>query len=343
MPSFSAASFSRAARTTSSMPPNLGKPLRQGRHHRRREGDHRHRGPGHQRAGERARPAPAPRRRWRSAPAAHLDGHPVPGEQHGRGAVADQVEPLVVGVGRDQLAGLVVLDLGQPQQVLAGLVVQRSGTGRWPPRRRWRRDHPRPLAVRWAWRKRYHGAGSASVSQPRDGAAAFSDRLLAQLGGHVGRDQPGHVPAEGGHLADQPGGHVEVVLAGHDEDRLELGQQLPVHVGQLELVVEVGDRPQAAQHGVDAALAGVLDQQPVEAVHLDARVVLHRLEDEALALGHREERRLLRVVGHRDDQPVEQVQAALDDGDVAVGERVEAAGVDGDAGHGPRSIAHSRT
>ena len=93
------------------------------------------------------------------------------------------------------------------------------------------------------------GAGGPS-------GAARGAELAPEPFRHVRRDEARHVPAEGRHLAHQPRRDEEVVLAGHDEDRLELGQELAVHVGELELVLEVGDGPQAAQHGVDALRRG---------------------------------------------------------------------------------------
>ena len=73
----------------------------------------------------------------------------------------------------------------------------------------------------------------------------------------------------------------------------------------------------------------VVDEQPVERVDLDVRLVLEHGPDDVDALLHREERRLLGVDEDRDDDPVEQPRAARDDVDVAVRERIEGAGIDG--------------
>jgi hypothetical protein len=106
---------------------------------------------------------------------------------------------------------------------------------------------------------------------------------------------------------------------------------VPVHVRHLQLVLEVGDGAQPAQHDLCALLARVLDEQSLEVVDLDARVLPDDVADHRDALLDGEERRLLRVVQHGHDDAVERAQAALEDADVSVRDRVERAGIDRDA------------
>ena len=79
--------------------------------------------------------------------------------------------------------------------------------------------------------------------------------------------------------------------------------------------------------------ASVVDEQAVEGVHFDVGGALEHLARDVDALRHREERRLLHVDQDRDDDAIEEARAALDDVDVAVGQRIERAGIDGDDAH----------
>ena len=62
------------------------------------------------------------------------------------------------------------------------------------------------------------------------------------------------------------------------------GAEAPVHVRELELVLEVGERAQAAHDHLRAALLHVVDEQALEGVDLDARVAADRVADVLLAL-----------------------------------------------------------
>ncbi|KAG0933165.1 hypothetical protein G6F31_016380 [Rhizopus arrhizus] len=73
----------------------------------------------------------------------------------------------------------------------------------------------------------------------------FAD--LAQGFEHRGRHETGHVTAQARDLADQRGRNEAVLLGRGQEQGLDLGDQMAVHAGHLELVLEVGHRAQAAQ------------------------------------------------------------------------------------------------
>jgi len=78
-----------------------------------------------------------------------------------------------------------------------------------------------------------------------------------------------------------------------------------VHVGHLELVLEVGDRAEAAQYHAHVLGLRVVDEEPLEAVHLHAirvEIEIHDgLADHLHPLFDREQGLLLLVVenGHR--------------------------------------------
>src|SRR5206468_3546015 len=85
-----------------------------------------------------------------------------------------------------------------------------------------------------------------------------------------------------------------------------------------------------------------IDQEAVEGD--DAKVAELRggLVDHLEPLLHREERLLRRIGDDRDDELVEDLQAALDDVDVAVVRGIEHAGIDGALGHGGRLPSGSK-
>src|SRR4051794_29816772 len=70
---------------------------------------------------------------------------------------------------------------------------------------------------------------------------------------HHGGYQAGHVTTKLRHFLDQRRRDVEVLLAGHEEHGLHTLPEPPVHVRELELVLEVGERAQSAHHGTGAA------------------------------------------------------------------------------------------
>src|SRR5690606_9128004 len=60
--------------------------------------------------------------------------------------------------------------------------------------------------------------------------------------GHGGVDEVADVPTQGGDLAHQGGGNVGIFFRRGEEHALHVRHQLTVHVGQLELVLEVRHR-----------------------------------------------------------------------------------------------------
>jgi hypothetical protein len=159
-----------------------------------------------------------------------------------------------------------------------------------------------------------------------------------------GRDEAGDVAAEARDLLDEARGDELVVLAGHQEDGLDGRVEAVVHAGHLELVVEIADGAEAADdHGrVDAA--GEVDEQAVEALDLDLGAGAlgdggGLGADELDAFLEREHGALAGIDGDADDQAVNEPGGAGDDVHVAVGDRVEGAGVDAHEAAGLRHRA----
>ena len=155
---------------------------------------------------------------------------------------------------------------------------------------------------------------------------------LRQPLGHLRRHHARHVAAELRDLAHQARRQERVLRAGGDEEGVD-PRELLVHLRHLQLVVEVGDGPEALHDRLGAVVAGEVDEQALE--ELDAHVVEvgDLLGEHLLALLEREERlRLLRVADDRHDDVVEVARGPLDDVEVTVGDGIERARAEG-GGH----------
>jgi hypothetical protein len=143
-------------------------------------------------------------------------------------------------------------------------------------------------------------------------------------------DEGGDVAAETEDALDESGADVGVLFRRHHEEGFELGVELAVHHGHLELVLVVGDGADAAEDGGCALLAGEVDQEAVEGGDGDVADGGDGFGDHLETLGDGEERgAFLGVAEDGDDELVDDFGAAGNQVEMAVGERVEGAGVDG--------------
>ena len=133
-----------------------------------------------------------------------------------------------------------------------------------------------------------------------------------------------------------------VLVARRQEHGLDVGHQLAVHAGHLELVLEVAHRAQAAHDDLAAVLDDEIAQQAAKRHHLDVRVLGGELGRDVEPLGDREHRALVVAGGDRDDQALEQPAGAAHQVLVPEGHRIEGAGVDGgQSGHGRHGGLHA--
>ena len=95
---------------------------------------------------------------------------------------------------------------------------------------------------------------------------------------------------------------------------------------------EINDDPESRlQVHTRADLVDEMREQPAEPARLDVRVVGDRLAREVHAQVERQRGPFAGAFGHADDEPLEQARGAVDQVDMAVGDRVEGTGIDGDA------------
>src|SRR6266403_721263 len=161
--------------------------------------------------------------------------------------------------------------------------------------------------------------------------------------GHAGGYEAGDIAAQPADLLDEARGDELVPVRGHEEHGLDRWIEAGVHAGHLELIFEVADRAQAAQDHAGPHRLGEMHQQGIEGAHLHLAVTGGQIEggnlrrDHGHALMHVEEGPLADIGRNADDQPVGQAGCAADDVDMAVGDGVEGARIDGDAGLAQRA------
>ena len=128
----------------------------------------------------------------------------------------------------------------------------------------------------------------------------------------------------------------------HEEDGVDIGRELAVGVGHLELRFEVAHSAQSADDEAGPDLRAVVHGQAVEAVHLDLapaqRLFLaERLRDGRDTVLESQHGRLARVDEHAHDELVEDRRRPPDDVEVAERDRIERARVERGV-HAPSSV-----
>ena len=217
--------------------------------------------------------------------------------------------------------------LGRREVGLAGaqvddvdaLPAQPIGFGGDPQRRR-RRDARHSAAERHALR-----VPASRIAQA--GLLAAASRSST-----TGGTRPRHFAAEPEHFLDQPRAGVGVLLGRHQEHRFEIVIETPVHQRHLELVLEVGDRAQAA------------DERRARPSAARSRRAARRRCRPRRSAGSRNTSRIIATRSSTVNSGVlsalistatmtrsKMRAAALDDVDVPVGERIERAGKHRDA------------
>src|SRR5947207_1975345 len=231
--------------------------------------------------------------------------------------------------------------------------------------------------IRWRPRSATNSGGGArpSASQRRSGsgdpsgcpsrfvgrpacsaaAAALLDlsavEALDEARGDARADEMGDVAAEHPDLFHKTRGDELKAVGGHQEHGLDPRIEPGVHAGHLKFVFEIRYGAQATHDDAGLDRLGKAHQQARERPHLDPLGGVGLAEKGDLlahnrnALVGREQRALPVIPGNPDDEAVDDMQCPADDVGVAVGDRVEGAGIDPDAAahHSSPSGASSET
>src|SRR5216683_5589340 len=178
--------------------------------------------------------------------------------------------------------------------------------------------------------------GLGSPRPDRLALAAPAGEAVEQSRGDPWADEMRDVAAQFADLLDETRGDELVAVGGHQEHGLDVRVEAGVYAGHLELVFEIGDRAQAAQDDAGTDRLGEMHQQGVERLDLDPLgvtvfEVAHLVAYDLDPLVGREQRALRVIAGNPDDQMIHHIQGAPDDVAMAVGDRIEGAGIDPDA------------
>ena len=123
------------------------------------------------------------------------------------------------------------------------------------------------------------------------------------------------------------------MLGGHHEHCFDPRTQPLVHERHLKLELEVGHRAQAADDHLGAPPLQVLDEQTVEGIDLDIRLIPEHVPKNFQPLVHGEQGLFFSVHQNRDRDAIEQPRAARDDVDMPVGRRIERSRIHREGGH----------
>jgi hypothetical protein len=88
---------------------------------------------------------------------------------------------------------------------------------------------------------------------------------------HGHRYEAGNIAAETGDFANQRRGNEAIFFGRGQEQRFHIRNQVAVHAGELEFVLEIGHRAQAAQQHPGTDMGHEVRQQRIEAANFDVR------------------------------------------------------------------------
>jgi len=144
-----------------------------------------------------------------------------------------------------------------------------------------------------------------------------------------GGDELADIAVESGDFLDDAGAEVGVFFVWHEEDGFDVGIEVAVHESHLEFEFEIGDGAQAADDGAGVDFLSEVDEQAVEVGDLDLFQIGGGVADEVEAFFGGEEGGFCVIAGDGDSDVVEEAAGAFDDVEVAVGDWVEGARIDG--------------
>src|SRR6202522_893971 len=163
--------------------------------------------------------------------------------------------------------------------------------------------------------------------------AAAAGAALLELGAHafvnIGWNKILGRAAEARQFFDQARTEIAVLLGGQHKNGFDVRLDFAIHHGHLQFVFVIGDGADAADDDGGAFSAGVVHQKAVENVNL------HVVPFEGRGLKHLdaflfgEQRIFFEVVGDGDNQLSKNIGRASDEIQVAIGDRIEGAGING--------------
>jgi hypothetical protein len=142
---------------------------------------------------------------------------------------------------------------------------------------------------------------------------------------HKGRN----IAAEAGNFLDDARAEEGIRVLRHHENRLDFFIQFTIHQGELEFEFEVRDGAQSADDGLGVAALNVIHQQGIEGIGFGIGNVFDGLANQIHPFFKREHRLFGVVLGDGHNDVIEQFDGAFDDVQVAVGQGIKTAGING--------------
>src|SRR5271157_2041816 len=170
-----------------------------------------------------------------------------------------------------------------------------------------------------------------SLEMRSRGVRLFLCDLVAYSLFHHFRQESGEWSAQLRDLPHDSRTEIGVLFGRHQEQRFYTRLHLVIHQRHLQLEFVVTDRADATQHRVRVLLDAVSHQQPLENINGDVVEPRGHFLDHLLALLHVEQRLcLVHIAGDGNDEPIEELAAAMNQVEMAVRDRIERARIDGD-------------
>jgi hypothetical protein len=142
------------------------------------------------------------------------------------------------------------------------------------------------------------------------------------------RHELADVATVGCDLAHQRRRNVGKIFRRRQKHRFDFRCQHAVHAHQLEFVFEVGHRAQPAQDQRGILLLHELGQKAGKTAHLDIGNMRQHFAAQLNTVVHRHAAGLLHAGADTDDDTIKDAHGAFDQVGMAVGDRVEGAGID---------------
>jgi len=139
-------------------------------------------------------------------------------------------------------------------------------------------------------------------------------------------------------LFHQRGGDKRPLFGWHQEDALQLGHQMAVHMRQLHLIFKIGHRTQAANQDIGLLSAGKVRHQVAKAYDVHIRQVRGSGFRQGNPLLQVEQRLFAGAGGNRQNYRIKHACGTRDDVNVTVGNGIEGTRIDRFCAHGSRFL-----
>lgn len=170
--------------------------------------------------------------------------------------------------------------------------------------------------------KRFFGSGQRRPHRSGGSQDRFAE-FFPEGDGDIGRYELIDITSKTGDFLHETGTDVGEFFPRHEEHGFEMRIEFPVHEGELELELEVGNGAKTADDGGGILFPGEIDQEAAERDDAEVRNVGGGSFQESDSLLDSEEALLGVVAGNRDDEFIEEPGGPMQEVKVTVGDGIE--------------------